>query len=394
MMEENMNLEERFAALGIKVPEIWLSNDNVDLQKYAVLACDQYAAQPEYWDRVSNFVGDAPSALNMILPEAFLLRGDRDYAKRAKAMERYLSDGTLENKGETMVFCRRKTPDGERRGLIVAFDMEQYDFSPDSKLLIRATEETVLSRVPPRVEIRKQSPLELPHVLVLIDDRKNILMSTLDAETGSLPLLYDFDLMEGGGHITGYRVDSADLLGKVAGALEILRDQSGDGFLFAMGDGNHSFAAAKSYWEELKPTLSPAEQKNHPARYALAEIINLYDPAMPYEGMNRLLTNVNPDKALTEMGLDPLHLPDLQTLQPILDRWLESHPEAQLEYVHDARTCRELGKKPRSLAFTYETFDKEGLFDVVRKNGRFVRKSFAMGHPYEKRYYLEARKIK
>ncbi|HXK77777.1 MAG TPA: DUF1015 domain-containing protein [Oscillospiraceae bacterium] len=389
-----MNLEERFAALGIKVPEIWLSNDNVDLQKYAVLACDQYAAQPEYWDRVSNFVGDAPSALNMILPEAFLLRGDRDYAKRAKAMERYLSDGTLENKGETMVFCRRKTPDGERRGLIVAFDMEQYDFSPDSKLLIRATEETVLSRVPPRVEIRKQSPLELPHVLVLIDDRKNILMSTLDAETGSLPLLYDFDLMEGGGHITGYRVDSADLLGKVAGALEILRDQSGDGFLFAMGDGNHSFAAAKSYWEELKPTLSPAEQKNHPARYALAEIINLYDPAMPYEGMNRLLTNVNPDKALTEMGLDPLHLPDLQTLQPILDRWLESHPEAQLEYVHDARTCRELGKKPRSLAFTYETFDKEGLFDVVRKNGRFVRKSFAMGHPYEKRYYLEARKIK
>ncbi|HPD89314.1 MAG TPA: DUF1015 domain-containing protein [Oscillospiraceae bacterium] len=389
-----MNLEERFAALGIKVPEIWLPNNTVDLQKYAVLACDQYAAQPEYWDRVSNFVGDAPSALNMILPEAFLLRGDRDYAKRAAAMECYLSDGTLENKGETMVFCRRKTPDGERRGLIVAFDMEQYDFNPDSKLLIRATEETVLSRVPPRVEIRKQSPLELPHVLVLIDDRENLLMRALDAETYNLPLLYDFDLMEGGGHITGYRVDSPELLGKVAGALEILRDQSGDGFLFAMGDGNHSFAAAKSYWEELKPTLSPAERETHPARYALAEIINLYDPAMPYEGMNRLLTNVDSDKALAEMGLDLSHLPDLQTLQPILDRWLESHPEAQLEYVHDARTCRELGKKPRSLAFTYETFDKEGLFDVVRKNGRFVRKSFAMGHPYEKRYYLEARKIR
>jgi len=393
-MEENMNLEERFAALGIKVPEIWLPNNAVDLQKYAVLACDQYAAQPEYWDRIRDFVGDAPSALNMILPEAFLLRGDHDYAKRAAAMERYLSDGTLENKGETMVFCRRKTPDGERRGLIVAFDMEQYDFNPDSKLLIRATEETVLSRVPPRVEIRKQSPLELPHVLVLIDDRENLLMRALDAEAGNLPLLYDFDLMEGGGHITGYRVDSPELLGKVAGALEILRDQSGDGFLFAMGDGNHSFAAAKSYWEELKPMLSPAERETHPARYALAEIINLYDPAMPYEGMNRLLTNVDPDKALAEMELDPFHLPDLQTLQPILDRWLESHPEAQLEYVHDAHTCRELGKKPRSLAFTYETFDKEGLFDVVRKNGRFVRKSFAMGHPYEKRYYLEARKIR
>ncbi|HQQ88683.1 MAG TPA: DUF1015 domain-containing protein, partial [Oscillospiraceae bacterium] len=298
-----MNLEERFAALGIKVPEIWLPNNTVDLQKYAVLACDQYAAQPEYWDRIRDFVGDAPSALNMILPEAFLLRGDHDYAKRAAAMERYLSDGTLENKGETMVFCRRKTPDGERRGLIVAFDMEQYDFNPDSKLLIRATEETVLSRVPPRVEIRKQSPLELPHVLVLIDDRENLLMRALDAEAGNLPLLYDFDLMEGGGHITGYRVDSPELLGKVAGALEILRDQSGDGFLFAMGDGNHSFAAAKSYWEELKPMLSPAERETHPARYALAEIINLYDPAMPYEGMNRLLTNVDPDKALAEMEL-------------------------------------------------------------------------------------------
>lgn len=389
-----MNLKERFAALGIKVPEIWLPNRAADLQKYAVLACDQYAAQPEYWDRVKEFVGDSPSTLNMILPEAFLLRGDHDYAKRAEAMERYLSDGTLESKGETLVFCRRTTSDGERRGLVVAFDMEQYDFNPSSKLLIRATEETVLSRVPPRVEIRKQSPLELPHVLVLIDDRENLLMGALDAEVGNLPCFYDFDLMEGGGHIAGYRVDSPELLGRVAGALETLRDQSGDGFLFAMGDGNHSFAAAKSYWEALKPTLSPAERETHPARYALAEIINLYDPAMPYEGMNRLLTNVDPDAALAEMGLDLTHLPDLQALQPILDRWLEFHPEAQLEYVHDARTCRELGKKPRSLAFTYETFDKEGLFDVVRKNGRFVRKSFAMGHPYEKRYYLEARKIR
>ncbi len=389
-----MNLQQRFAALGIKVPEIFLPGDAVDYQKYAVLACDQYAAQPEYWDHVRTFVGDAPSALHMTLPEAFLLRGDRDYAARAETMARYLADGTLENKGETMVFCRRKTPDGERRGLVAAFDMEQYDFNPDSRLLIRATEETDISRVPPRVEIRKQSPLELPHVLVLIDDRENLLMSTLDAETEKLPLLYDFDLMEGGGHLTGYRVDAPDLLAKVAGALETLRGQSGDDFLFAMGDGNHSFAAAKTYWEDLKPTLSPAEREHHPARYALAEIINLYDPAMPYEGMNRLLTNVEPDGALAEMGLDLSRLPDLQTLQPILDRWLLSHPEAKLEYVHDAATCRKLGEAPRSLSFTYGAFDKEGLFDVVRKNGRFVRKSFAMGHPFEKRYYLEARKIK
>ncbi len=243
-----MNLEERFAALGIKVPEIWRPNNTVDLQKYAGLACDQYAAQPEYWDRVSNFVGDAPSALNMILPEAFLLRGDRDYAKRADAMECYLSDGTLENKGETMVFCRRKTPDGERRGLIVAFDMEQYDFNPDSKLLIRATEETVLSRVPPRVEIRKQSPLELPHVLVLIDDRENLLMRALDVEAGNCP----FSTISTCWRAAATSPDTASIprscSAKWPARWRFSATKAATAFSLPWATETTPFAAAKSYW--------------------------------------------------------------------------------------------------------------------------------------------------
>jgi len=162
-----------------------------------------------------------------------------------------------------------------------------------------------------------------------------------------------------------------------------------------MGDGNHSFATAKCYWEEIKKNLSPEEQKNHPAKFCLAEIINLYDPAMPYECMNRLVSGVSdPEKALSEMGLDISNLPSLQKLQPILDRWLESHPEAFVEYVHDADTCEKLGKEPGCIAFCYREFDRDSVFEVIKKNTVFVRKSFAMGHPFEKRYYLEGRKIR
>ena len=201
--------------------------------------------------------------------------------------------------------------------------------------------------------------------------------------------------MEGGGQIRGTKVDSDKLYQKSADILYDLFIENGGTFSFAMGDGNHSFATAKCYWEELKKDLPPEEQKNHPARFCLAEIINLYDPAMPYECMNRLITGVSdPEKALLDMGLDISALPSLQELQPILDRWLESHPEAKIEYVHDADTCEELGKKPNSLAFCYREFDRDSVFEMIKKNSVFVRKSFAMGHPYEKRYYLEGRKIR
>ncbi len=389
-----MDYEEKFKKLGIAVPNIVLPNKNVDYSKYAVLACDQYAAQPEYWQRVKEYVGDAPSTLNMTLPEAWLLAGDNDYEKRAEAMKKYLSDGTLEDIGKTMIFTLRDTPDGTRRGLVAAFDLEQYDYNPGSDKLIKVTEMTDISRVIPRVAIRKKAVLEFPHVLMLIVDKENKLMRMLDKKYSSLEKVYDFDLMEGGGHISGAKVESPVLLQEIADIFDELFIKNGSTFSFAMGDGNHSFATAKCYWEELKKTLSTEERESHPARWCLAEIINLYDPAMPYECMNRLLSGVEDcDAALKEMGLSLDSLPSLQELQPILDRWLENHPQASIEYIHDAETCKRLGKKPGCIAFTYKEFDRDSVYEMIKNNSVFVRKSFAMGHPYEKRYYLEGRKI-
>lgn len=389
-----MNYKEKLAKLGVLIPNVLLPNKNIDYSKYAVLACDQYAAQPEYWRRVKEYVGDSPSALNLILPEAWLLEGDRNYEKRAGFMKKYLSDGTLEDMGEAMIFNRRKTPDGVRRGLIAAFDLEQYEFEPGHDNLIKVTEMTDITRVAPRVEIRRKAALELPHILMLVVDKENKLMSMLDSEYSNMEKVYDFELMEGGGHLEGAKVQSPELLQKVADTLEELFVENGSTFSFAVGDGNHSLATAKCYWEELKKALSPEELKNHPARYCLAEIINLYDPAMPYECMNRLLSGVSdPASALNEMGLSLSALPSLQELQPILDKYLAAHPEASLEYVHDADTCERLGKSEGCIAFTYRSFDRDSVYEMIRSGREFVRKSFSMGHPYEKRYYLEARKI-
>ena len=378
-----MDYLEKFEKLGVRIPNILLPKPGTDYSKYAVLACDQYAAQPDYWERVKNYVGDSPSTLHMTLPEAWLLSGDRDYEKRAKAMEKYLSDGTLEEIGEGFIFTERDTPDGTRFGLVAAFDLEKYDYSSGTDSLIKVTERTDITRVAPRVEIRKKASLELPHVLMLIVDKRDKFMSMLRKETENLPKIYDFDLMEGGGHIKGTKIENEELYQKIADVLDVLFTENGGTFSFAMGDGNHSFATAKCYWEEIKKNLSPEEQKNHPAKFCLAEIINLYDPAMPYECMNRLVSGVSdPEKALSEMGLDISRLPSLQELQPILDRWLENHPEAFVEYVHDADTCEKLGKEPGCLAFCYREFDRDSVFEVIKNNTVFVRKSFAMGHPF------------
>lgn len=390
-----MDYIEKFEKLGVRIPNILLPKKEIDYSKYAVLACDQYAAEPEYWERVRTYVGESASTLHMTLPENFLLSGDRDYSKRTAAMEKYLSDGTISEIGNGFIFTERDTPDGTRYGLVAAFDLEEYDYNPGSENLIKVTEKTDMSRIIPRVEIRKNAPLELPHVLMLVVDKNDRLFRMLRKECTSLQKIYDFDLMEGGGHIRGTKIDKEETLQKIADVLYEIFTENDKKFSFAMGDGNHSFATAKYYWEQIKKELSPEEQKNHPARFCLAEIINLYDPAMPYECMNRLLSGIeSPEKALSEMGLELSHLPSLQELQPILDLWLESHPEAKIEYVHDADTCERLGKEKGCLAFCYREFDRDSVLDVIKNNTVFVRKSFAMGHPYEKRYYLEGRKIK
>lgn len=387
--------KQALAEVGVALPCILLPRADIDLHRFSVIACDQFTAQPEYWHAVEDVVGDSCSSLRITLPEAYLSENnDEDIEKINDNMRRYLDKRLLEDIGETFVYLHRRTSTGVRRGLVVALDLEQYDYSKDSKTMIRATEGTIMDRLPPRIKIRREAPLETPHIMVLIDDKKNLLMGLLEESIEKLECLYDFTLMQGGGHSTGYRVDSPALLMKIADILNDIKAQGEDDFLFAMGDGNHSFATAKACWEELKPTLSMDERESHPARYALVELVNLYDPSLKFEPIHRLLYNVDPVAVQCDLGFDAANPPNAQILQPKLDIWLQRHPEVKLEYVHGARECRELGAQSDRLAIVFPEFDRDSLFEVVRKNGAFVRKSFSMGVARDKRYYLECRKIK
>ena len=277
------------AACGACAPDILLPKAGTDLSRFSVVACDQYTAQPDYWERVKDYVGTAPSALNLILPEAWLGRAKEHEAAINPTMRQYLADGTLASLGEGMVFLHRETTTGVRRGLVLALDLEQYDFTPGSRSLIRATEKTVVERLPARIAIRREAPLEIPHIMVLINDRENTLMGMLDEAFAGEKPLYDFNLMQGGGRLCGWFFADDERLSCVADALAKLKGAAGDGMLYAMGDGNHSFAAAKAHWDAIKETLSPTERENHPARFCMAEIVNLYDPALAFEPIHRLL---------------------------------------------------------------------------------------------------------
>lgn len=389
-----MELREKFKSVGANVPHILLPAKGTDYSKYSVIACDQFSAQPEYWQEVKNIVKDAPSALNIILPEAFLSSESPEKINEINSeMKRYIEDGTLCNIGEALVYVERETSAGVRKGLVIALDLECYDYKKNADSLIRATEETVVERLPSRIKIRSGAPLEIPHVMVLINDKLNLLMSSVDALKDGLEKLYDFDLMLGSGNIKGYRLSDEKSLNAVADALLVLKEQAKGGMLYAMGDGNHSFAAAKACWESIKENLSEEERDAHPARYCLVELVNLYDEALKFEPIHRVLFNVDPARLQSEVGFNAANPPSLQELQPKLDVWLKAHPEAEIEYIHGEKDCIELGDAPNRLSIIFPEFDKASLFDVMLKNGSFVRKSFSMGHAKDKRFYLEAHKI-
>ncbi len=384
----------RLARVGAAAAEILLPNRNVDLSRFAVVACDQYSAQPAYWERVKEYVGDAPSALELMMPEAWLGKDEAHARAVPEKMQRYLDDGTLAPVGTGMVFLHRRTTAGVRRGLVLALDVEQYDYTPGSRSMIRATEKTVVDRLPPRIAIRKEAPLEMPHIMILVNDRENLLMGALDLLTEGRETLYDFPLMLESGHLTGWLLENDDDLARVAELLEALAERAGDGMLYAMGDGNHSFAAAKAHWDAIKGTLTAAERETHPARWALCELVNLYDPALTFEPMHRLLMHVDPAAAARELGIDPMAPPSLQEVQPLLDDWLEKHPGAELEYIHGREDCLRLGEKPDNLAIVWREFDRETLFPDVERRGVLCRKSFSMGTADDKRFYLECRRIR
>lgn len=298
---------------GIKMPEILLPSDEVDLSKWSVIACDQYTSQPEYWNRVKDEVGKSPSTLNLIFPEIYLKDPDKEERINTinKTMEEYMASGILKPCKPCFVLVDRSTPNAvSRKGLIIAVDLERYDYTKGSTTLIRATEGTILDRIPPRVKIRENAPIELPHIMLLIDDPGKTLIEKLYERTDSYEKLYDFELMQGGGHIKGWRVDDSESISIIENALERLTDPvtlndkygSTTPFLFAAGDGNHSLASAKAHWENVKASLGSSEEiENHPARFALVEVVNVHDDGLVFEPIHRVLFGVDASSVLEQI---------------------------------------------------------------------------------------------
>ncbi len=430
---------------GVQIPKILLPKPGIDLHKWAVIACDQFTSEPEYWQEVADRVGDAPSTYHMILPEVYL--DSADEAARIDSIHRTMAeylerDLFTEHTGAVLV--ERTVAGKTRHGIMLALDLEQYDFTRQSTSLIRATEGTILERIPPRVRIRSGAPLELPHILVLIDDPDRTVIEPLVAARAALKPLYDFDLMLDSGHLTGHLVDDTSLEAQMLAALAALADPAAFAqkynlepgravLLFAMGDGNHSLATAKSIWEQLKARVGP----NHLARYALVEIENIHDEGLAFEPILRVLFDVKEDLVQAFNDFYPSrvrfvacadaaemvslvdHQPDgvhavgivaphgfsvafvtdppanlpVGTLQSFLDAWGKHGGFAKIDYVHGVDVAVRLGSEGGNLGFYLPAISKSDFFKTVIVDGALPRKTFSMGEAKEKRFYMEARKI-
>ncbi len=400
--------------MDVFLPADILLPKRADLTRWSVIACDQFTSEGAYWDEADRLVGDAPSALRMILPEAWLgtERGDAAQERAAVTMEEYLRDGIFEELPGSFIYLERIQPDGRtRRGLVGALDLESYDFAPDARAAVRATEATVEERLPPRIRIRAAAALEMPHVMLLADDRDDRVLGPLAAAAHRLKKLYDFDLMLGGGHVTGWLVRGA-LQDTVRAALaslaekKVQREKYGDAaaggpMVLAVGDGNHSLAAAKRLWERLRGELTPEERASHPARFALAELVNIHDPALDFEPIHRVLfdTDTAAFPAALRAGRAAWEDPALPlgTRVAAADRFCRGYIAAhggRVDYVHGRESAEELGAQPGCGAVLLPPVEKDGLFLSVLLNGPLPKKSFSMGTARDKRYYLECRRIR
>lgn len=384
-----------------------------DFEKWAVVACDQYTSEPEYWHTVGETVGEAPSALRIILPEAYLGRDDEKYIEQINStMARYLRSCVFKEYKDTYVYVERSVSGGKiRRGIVGLVDLEDYDYKKGSKKLIRATEETVLERIPPRVKIRKDAPLELPHVMLLIDDPGFTVIEPLGLKTDDFEQLYDFDLMMNSGHVRGFAIDKAAAEG-LEKALEALVEGKDDKLLFAVGDGNHSLATAKECY---------VRDPQNNSRYALVEVVNIHDPSLEFEPIYRVVFGVSPERLIDEfvnslggeyfgedaqkficvyggkektVSVKPSAKLAVGTLQTFLDNYLKENTSAKIDYIHGEDVVRSLSAKPDRLGFIFEGMRKNELFDAIKQDGALPRKTFSMGHASDKRFYIEARRIK
>ncbi|MDR0315678.1 MAG: DUF1015 domain-containing protein [Treponema sp.] len=410
----------RLAALGITIPEILLPQSNIDLSKWAVIACDQFTQDRNYWEAVKAKTDGAPSALNLIFPELYLAQANREsrIAAIRDSMEQYLKSNVFSPPRSCMIYIERSTPHHSvRRGLVLAVDLECYDWKPGTRPLIRATEETIEERLPPRMEIRRGAPLETPHILLLIDDEKDTLLPALAEKAKKSAPLYSAGLMMNSGSITGWVIDSINDINLLVEGLEKLAAKTASGasdgsFLFAMGDGNHSLATAKAVWEEYKDAHKhEAGIENHPARWALVELENLHDPGISFEPIHRIIFGVDPAElyGLLSAAQD-IHccppVPGSRVIhieadgfvsagfQPLLDNFVKQNG-LEIDYIHGEEELFRLVKDNSRPAtgLLMPPLNKSDLFKTVARSGPLPRKSFSMGESVEKRFYLECRKL-
>lgn len=432
------NVNKRLERLGLQAADILIPRKDVDLTKWAVVACDQFTSEKDYWHDVESQVGDAPSTLKLIFPECYLDDGDDEARINAinKTMKEYVDADLFKTYKNCFFIVRRTCGSACRWGLMAALDLDRYSWEKGSTSLIRATEGTILSRIPPRKKIRKDAPLEIPHIMVLISDKERSVIEPLAAQTGSLEKVYDFDLMKNGGHLEAWVVDSEKLIAQVASAFEKL-DAALDPknpLLFAMGDGNHSFATAKSCWEDIKAGLTEEQRKTHPARFCLVELENIFDPGLVFEPIHRVLFNVPEEVFLEELKKnassiseekvgcknciakrisdqseqrfgyctsdkhvvvtlkDPSAAIAAGTLQKVIDELIKKG--YSVDYIHGADVTDKLGSEKGNIGLFLPAIDKATFFDTIIKDGALPRKTFSMGEANEKRYYMEAREIK
>lgn len=443
--------------IGVKVPTILMPKADVDVSKWAVIACDQYTSQPEYWAEVKKIVGDKHSTLNLILPEVYLEDEEYNVPENIKKihanMREHLDKNILVPQKPGFIYVERLTESSvSRKGIVLAIDLEEYDYNLGSQSLVRPTEKTVIERIPPRVKIRENASVEFPHIMLLIDDPNEAIIEPLASMKDKLEKVYDFDLMMNGGHISGYKIDDETMLTKLIKGFEELTnlevfnkkyDLTSDKpiLLFAVGDGNHSLASAKAHWENVKKTLNKEQREDHPARFALVEVVNIHDKSLLIEPIHRELFNVDEKgffEALTAhfngigsevnveyhnnrkvMDIESLETDEdmhkfsfvtkdksgvitikhpkanipVGTLQVFLDEYLKNNPKVKIDYIHGTEVINNLSSKDGNMGFILPPISKSDLFKTIVLDGVMPRKTFSMGEAQEKRYYIEGRKI-
>ncbi len=442
------DINKRLEHIGIQIPRILMPSKDISMEKWAVVACDQYTSERDYWKDVEKNTNNSPSTLNLVFPECYLEDPNPD--ERIKNinqnMDKYLEEEVLVESEKAFFLVKRNTGSGKPRyGLMVALDLEAYDYSKDSTSLIRATEGTIIDRIPPRKKIRINAPLELPHIIVLIDDPEKTVIEPLISQITKLEQVYDFDLMKESGHISGYKVSNKDLTEKIISALEELNNKekfkkkySKDNvLLYAMGDGNHSLATAKATWEEIKGNSKNNNIMSHPARWALVELENIYDEGIIFEPIHRVLFNVNTEKFFNEIqkissykfkeidsidkiikliskqtgpeqsagycdsekkGIITIEKPSATipagTFQKIIDNYIDNDKKSHVDYIHGKKVTLKLGSENNNCGIFLPSVDKNDFFRTVIMDSAFPRKTFSMGEAHEKRFYIESRKIR